>query len=103
MKVFRVEKDDDDLVTSEINANCKKVKNAQANYDSNDLEFISGESKSREVKNTMWRAETNMTNQKYLNRRNIKFFEGTLSHLNTRELMIDAPRKRDKKASNKRI
>ena len=44
-----------------------------------------------------------MTNPKYLNRRNIKFFEGTLSHLNRRELLIvDPPRKRDRKIKMKR-
>ena len=42
-----------------------------------------------------------MTNHKYQNRRDIKFFEGTLSDLNTRDIIFDAFRKRDKKASLK--
>ena len=43
-----------------------------------------------------------MTNHKYLNRRNIKFFEGTFSQLNCRELIIDSFKKRDKKGLIKR-
>ena len=36
-----------------------------------------------------------MTNYKYLNRRDVKFFEGTLSFLNTRDVIIEKRRKRD--------
>ena len=56
----------------------------------------------RELTNTQWRSENNMTNHKYLNRRNIKFFEGTLSQLNCRKLIIDSFKKRDKKVLMKR-
>jgi len=63
------------------------------------LPFIDQSQAQHEVKNAIWRHENNMTNCKYLNRRDVKFFEGTLSHLNTRDLVIDTRRKRDKKAS----
>ena len=56
----------------------------------------------RELTNAQWRSENNMTNHKYLNRRNIKFFEGTFSQLNCRELIIDSFKKRDKKVLLKR-
>ena len=56
----------------------------------------------RELSNVQWRTENNMTNHKYLNRRNIKFFEGTLSQLNCRELIIDSHKKRDRKVNTKR-
>ena len=67
------------------------------------IPFLSTQQADREIKNAIWRADNNMTNNKYLNRRDVKFFEGSLSHLNTREIAYEAQRKRDQKVNKKKI
>lgn len=43
-----------------------------------------------------------MNNRKYLHRRDIKFFEGSLGHFNARHLIYDGARKRSKKEMQKK-
>lgn len=56
----------------------------------------------RELINAKWRYDHNINNRKYLHRRDIKFFEGSLGHFNARHLIYDGARKRSKKEMQKK-
>ena len=48
-----------------------------------------------EVKNALWRVSNNITNNSYIKRREVIFFEGTLQFLNTRDNIYVSQRKRE--------
>ena len=54
-----------------------------------------------EVKNALWRVSNNITNNSYIKRREVIFFEGTLQFLNTRDNIYVSQRKREIKQKKK--